>query len=86
MLASRYGHGNVVQEFLKAGVDVDKQGFHGWSALHLAITYGHADIAQALVDAGADQDIADNDGIKAKAATSMYNCWGVVAPNRILAT
>ena len=59
MLASGYGHAEMVGSLLKmyffpVGSDLDEESTSGYTALALAVDRGHIGIVAALLDAGAD--------------------------------
>lgn len=60
--ASCFGHENVVQALVDAGVDVDKQDRNHWSALMWAMTNRHKGIAKLLLDNGASTDTKTSSG------------------------
>uniref|UniRef100_A0A914YPX1 KAP NTPase domain-containing protein n=1 Tax=Panagrolaimus superbus TaxID=310955 RepID=A0A914YPX1_9BILA len=56
--ASRCGHIDLVNEFLKDG-DIDETDNDGWSALLNACHHGHTEIAKLLIEAGASIEQPD---------------------------
>ena len=64
MLASRWGHLEVVRLLSEAGADKDKAGF-GETGLIWASICGHLEVVQLLCDAGADKDKACRRGYTA---------------------
>ncbi|KAK5997492.1 Ankycorbin [Cladobotryum mycophilum] len=84
MLAARYGYDVVAEKLIQAGGEVNARGFHGWTALHLAHSFEHSAMGRILKDAGADENVADNDGVKAKEAFCKRKGWGVMATRPLL--
>ena len=62
MVASEYGHSDVVQTLLDKGADVNIQHTNGWSSLMVASHKGHSDTARVLLDNHADITIRNVDG------------------------
>ncbi|KAH8196644.1 hypothetical protein TruAng_009203 [Truncatella angustata] len=60
--ASCFGHENVVQALVDAGVDVDKQDRNQWNALMWAMTNRHKGIAKILLDNGASPEAKTSSG------------------------
>jgi len=56
------GHESVVRALIDAGVDVDKQDRHQWSALMWAMTNRHKGIAKLLLDNGASAEQKTSSG------------------------
>jgi ankyrin repeat protein len=54
VLASYYGHHNVVQLLIDFGADVNRVDQSGWSSLYAASQRGHLATVQILLDNGAD--------------------------------
>merc|ERR1712187_22065 len=54
MDASAAGRSNLVEKFIAAGADVNKQGKQNMSALHLAARKGHTTVVRLLLAARAD--------------------------------
>jgi len=63
-IAARSGDYRAVELILKAGMDVNKLGDMGQTALHYAKQYKHEDIAQFLLKHGASTDIKNDFGSK----------------------
>jgi len=66
--AAHRGYADIVDELLRAGIEVDHVNGLGWTALLEAIILGdggpdHARVVQLLLDAGADPGLADNEGV-----------------------
>ncbi len=66
--AAHRGYADIVDELLRAGIEVDHVNGLGWTALLEAIILGaggpeHTRVVQLLLDAGADPGLADNDGV-----------------------
>ena len=51
-----------VERLIRAGVDVNKKEFYGWTPIHRAVISGHTDIVKLLLEHGANIDEKDNDG------------------------
>ncbi|KAG8303603.1 Ankyrin repeat A protein 2 [Homalodisca vitripennis] len=60
MWAAFYGQIHTVQIFLECGVEVDRQGIWGETALMLAATEGHLEIVRMLILAGANVNHEDH--------------------------
>ncbi|KFY46704.1 hypothetical protein V494_00368 [Pseudogymnoascus sp. VKM F-4513 (FW-928)] len=59
--AAYYAIIDLVREFIKRGVDLERKGGpNGWTPLHAA--YDSPDVTNILIDAGAKTDVVDNDG------------------------
>jgi ankyrin repeat protein len=56
MLASYYGHPDVVRVLTAGGADVDRPNDRGQTPLAGAVFKGEDDVVRLLVDAGADPD------------------------------
>ncbi len=54
MIASEYGHSNLVEILLKAGAEVNLADKHGFTSLIEALVNDHAQIVELLLKAGAD--------------------------------
>ena len=54
---------DVARVLIEAGADVNKQGEHGRTALHMAAAWGHADTVQLLLENGANPTIVDEAGM-----------------------
>ena len=57
MLASHYGHLDIVQLLLQNGAAVDHRHNTGLAPIHLASQNGHLDIVQELLDHGTAVDL-----------------------------
>ena len=63
MFAAYYGHTDTVRYLVGLPeVDLNHQGGHNRTALHVAVQAKHGDVVQVLIDAGADIDTKDDDG------------------------
>ena len=56
------GHVSVVQQLLKAGVNVNVRTSDGKTALMMAAAKGYSDLAKVLLDGGADANVVDGNG------------------------
>ena len=54
LMASQFGHVDVVQALLAKGADVNAKDSRGLTALMMASQFGHVDVVQALIAKGAD--------------------------------
>lgn len=66
--AAHRGYADIVDELLRAGIEIDHVNGLGWTALLEAIILGnggpeHTRVVQLLLDAGADPGLADNEGV-----------------------
>ncbi len=61
-IATRRGDYQAVKLLLEAGMDVDKLGDMGMTALHYAKQYGHEDIVKLLLEFGASTEIRSEFG------------------------
>lgn len=68
ILASRQGESSVVDELLKAGVNVNHRNMDGTNALWAAVVADSVGIAERLLDSGVDIDNQNENG----ASTLMY--------------
>ncbi len=50
LIASKYGHAEVVEKLLENKAPVNMQDYDGWSALMRASEAGHANIVEILVE------------------------------------
>lgn len=62
MKAAKEGDTGVVENFIKAGVDMNAKDQRGWTALIHAAIAGQAGTAEALLKSGADPNIKDKAG------------------------
>jgi ankyrin repeat protein len=62
MVASHFGHANVVDHLLKQGANVDACDMAGVTALHYACEAGRVDVVCTLLSHGADAQRAKNNG------------------------
>lgn len=62
ILASSYGHKNVVDLLLKNGAEISCQNAYGNSSLHEATRHGFLDVTKTLIDGGADIALLNNKG------------------------
>jgi len=53
-IAADWGDVDAVRLLIAAGLDVNKQGEHGFTPLHCACAAGSLEVASLLLDAGAD--------------------------------
>ena len=60
MLASQYGHIEIVRALLAAGANVNLQDNIGKTALYYASSEGHIDIVRLLLEYGADVNPQDS--------------------------
>ncbi|HEV2186270.1 MAG TPA: ankyrin repeat domain-containing protein [Stellaceae bacterium] len=61
-IAAWRGDRRTVELLIGAGIDINKIGDMGCTALHYAIMNGHADLANFLLQQGASQDIRKHFG------------------------
>ena len=54
MIASRYGHTQIVELLLKGNADVNIQEEQKWTALILACHYNHTKVVELLLKENAD--------------------------------
>jgi len=67
------GYVNLMKFLIKAGVNINIQNNHGWTALHLASRFGKKEIVELLIKvAGVNVNIQDNDGKTALHEASRY--------------
>ena len=62
MLASQYGHTEVVQALLSSGATVDLPNKYGGSPLAQASRWGRLGVLPALLSAGTDLELQDRNG------------------------
>ena len=62
MMASGWGHTDIVKLLLERGAQIDLQNYAGQIALMWASIRGHTDIVKVLLERGAQVDFLDNDG------------------------
>lgn len=62
MIASSFGHTEIVKALIDAGAYMDKQNKDGTTALHIAAFMCEKEIVQLLLDAGVDKSAKDNTG------------------------
>jgi ankyrin repeat protein len=93
MWAAAEGHGDVVNELLKAGADPNRQahingiserkhGDHptgGFTALMFATRNGHDDVAAALIKGGADPKLTNGDGLTASMVAIVNDRFDLAA-------
>lgn len=82
--AAHRGYADIVDELLRAGIEVDHVNGLGWTALLEAIILGdggpeHTRVVQLLLDAGADPALADNDGVTPLAHARARNFSAIAA-------
>ncbi len=65
IIASQFGHLDLVNLLLERGADVNAKNGSGNTALHLAILYNSSDVVMALINAGADIDAVNNKNVSA---------------------
>ncbi len=64
MIASKFGHAQVVRYLLQRGARVNKRNNLGWSALHWAAGENHANVVEVLLsDRRANVDIKTSDNL-----------------------
>ena len=71
ILASRYGHTEIVAMLPEKGDDVNVKDNDGWTALIVASFYGHTEIVAMLPEKGADVNAKNNDGYTALIMASV---------------
>ena len=70
--AARAGDVEKVKELLRAGADVDGEGWFGETPLHLAAFEGHRELTALLIEKGADVSAKDE-----YASTPLHEAaWG----------
>ncbi len=60
-LASKHGHGNIVEMLLEAGSNPEKTDVSGMTPLMMAASSGNADLVTMLVEAGAELDAIETE-------------------------
>jgi ankyrin repeat protein len=60
MIASKYGHIEIIRLLIQYGADIDAQNHQGQTSLMLASKYGHKECVQLLLEKGANPNIIDN--------------------------
>lgn len=78
IVASIFGHVDVVQTLLEKGADIDAHRKDGGTALILASIYGNYDVVKALLAKGADVNAKANNGATALIMASDKNHLAIV--------
>ena len=60
--AAFMGNLKAIQQYIKAGSDLNEKDEYGSSPLTIAATFGKTEVAKALIEAGADMNCKSNDG------------------------
>ncbi|CAI8014407.1 Ankyrin repeat, SAM and basic leucine zipper domain-containing protein 1 [Geodia barretti] len=80
MMASHFGHVEVVDKLLQHGATVDLQSeLTGYTALMFACKGGHLDTVIGLMEHGADAKIRNVEGITASDVASANEFWDLCA-------
>ncbi|KAJ3660298.1 hypothetical protein Zmor_004753 [Zophobas morio] len=61
-LASQKGNLNIVEYFVRSGVEINCADNYGWTPLFVASRNGHEEVVEYLATVGAEINCADNDG------------------------
>ena len=78
ILASQFGHYQVVELLLKNGADPNIHNNDGLTPLILASQFGHYQVVEILLKNGADPNIHNNDGFTALIVASQFGHYQVV--------
>jgi ankyrin repeat protein len=62
LMASMYGHIDIVELLLKSGANINKKDGNGYTALYWATARGFKNIIRLLLKSGADTNIINNNG------------------------
>lgn len=73
MIASQYGHHDLVMLFINTDTDLNSQDINDKTAMMLAIEGGHYHIAGLLIDKGAKLNLQDKEGKTALMIASQMN-------------
>ena len=72
MLASRYGHSEIVSSLLSHGANCDASNINRQTPLHIASAHGHAEVVAYLLENGANASISDCTG-----RTALHNAAAI---------
>ena len=72
-LASRHGYGDLVNELINAGADLDAKSSDGWTALHVALFYEHYNIVKDLIAAEANVNLTQDQSQWTPLHTACFN-------------
>ena len=70
MIATSYGHKQLVEMLLKRGAEADAQNSNGGTALMAAAQYGHEQVAEMLIQHGAEVNLQSSEGWTALASAA----------------
>jgi hypothetical protein len=73
LVATIYGHENIVRFLLSRGANLEAKDFYGFTALHAATAKGLVRIAKILLENGADIEAQNNDGGTPLHVAAEYN-------------
>lgn len=78
LIASYYGHTDIVKLLLEREADVNVKNTDGVSALRMASQEGHTDIVKLLLERGADVNIKSTNGVTALMKASQNGHTDIV--------